>query len=331
MSLTLTLTIGDLANARFAISPLSETISGLQTLGHCGRQRQHRHPRWIRWAIDELAARPLDLSWTWPLLVNDRTGWPQFLLPAPARAAITIDEALETMRQTTAEQVRRSMHRVFGDRLPAPAQALAADPAAGMRAIAGELRAAHDRLIAPHWTRLRAVLDADIAYRAKQWADGGASRLFADLHPVLSWHDGRLILGGDNRPSSGRPAGGLVLSPVVLGPPSILIKLHTTTQTTLRYPARGLGAVWAGGHRPATDSAVRLLGRRRAELLEALRSPSTTTSLARTLHVSPSAVSQHIRVLRDSALVVRERSGRDVLYRTTKQGLNLLNPDRGHG
>lgn len=327
MPLTLELSIGDLASTRFAISPLSETISGLQTLGNYWGRGQHRHWRWVRWASDELAACPLDLSWTWPLIVNDRTSWPQFLLPAPTRASITIDEAIAAMRHTTARQVQQSLHGVFGDRLPAAATALAADPAAGLCAIATELRQAHDRLIAPHWSRLRAVLDADIAYRAKRMADLGASGLFTDLHPALSWHNARLTLADDNRPSPGGPAGGLVLSPVVLGPPWVLIKLHTTTQTTLRYPARGIGALWAAGRRPAADNVVRLLGRRRAELLDALRSPCTTTALAVALHVSPSAVSQHIRVLRNSGLVTGERSGRYVLYRTTKQGLKLLSPD----
>ncbi|WP_116201698.1 ArsR/SmtB family transcription factor [Amycolatopsis circi] len=324
MPLTLELSTGDLAATRLAVSPLSETVSGLQTLAGCWGPTRHR--RWTRWAANELAARPLDLPWTWPLLVTGRASWPQFLLPAPARAANTIDEALAAMLRTTASQVRQSLHGVFGDHLPAPARALAADPAAGLRAIAAELRQAHDRLIAPHWARLRAVLDADIAYRAKQWADGGARHLFADLHTKLNWHDSRLTLDGDHRPSPGRPAGGLVLSPVVLGPPWVMIKLHTTTQTTIRYPARGSGALWTAAERRPAEPAVRLLGRRRAELLETLRSPATTTDLADALHVSPSAVSQHLRVLRDSGLVSGRRSGREVLYRTTKEGMRLLNP-----
>ncbi|WP_409181060.1 ArsR/SmtB family transcription factor [Amycolatopsis sp. VS8301801F10] len=322
MPLTLALSTDDLARTRLAVSPLSETVSGLQALAGCwGRAR---HARWTRWAAAELAVRPLDLSWTWPLLVTRRTSWPQFLLPAPARAASTIDEALAALRRTTPSQVRRSLRGVFGADLPAPARALAADPAAGLRAVAAELRQAHDRLIAPHWARLRAVLDADIAYRARQWADGGAGHLFTGLHAGLNWHHGRLTLDGDQRPSPGRPSGGLVLSPVVLGPSWVVIKLHTTTQTTIRYPARGSGALWTAAERRPAEPAVRLLGRRRAELLETLRSPATTTGLAEALRVSPSAVSQHLRVLRDSGLVAGQRSGREVLYRTTEPGLRLL-------
>ncbi|HVV23438.1 MAG TPA: winged helix-turn-helix domain-containing protein, partial [Pseudonocardiaceae bacterium] len=85
--------------------------------------------------------------------------------------------------------------------------------------------------------------------------------------------------------------------------------------------------LWTAGTRPPAGSAVRLLGRTRAELLEALRSPATTTDLARAFGVTPSAVSQHLAVLRASGLVARERTGRHVLYLTTPLGVALTRPD----
>lgn len=325
MPLTIELDVSALAGTRFSISPLSETVSALQQLG--GRGRREINLPWIRWAEDELAARPLTLARTWPLIVNDRPSWPQFLVPAPAGAGTTIDEDLAAMRRTSACQVRASLKRVFGEDLPVSAAELAARPAAELHAIASELREAHDRLIAPHWSRIRAVLDADIAYRAKQLAAGGAERLFADLHPNLRWSDGRLTLEHWRKDRVVRPApGGLVLVPVALGTPHVLVKGNTTTRTTVRYPARGVGALWTAATRPTSGGAVRLLGRRRAELLEALRSPATTTDLAHALNVSPSAVSQHLGVLRGSGLVVGERIGRSVLYLTTERGLALLDP-----
>jgi DNA-binding transcriptional ArsR family regulator len=326
MPLTVDLSVSELASTRFGISPLSETISGLHQVAVW---RRPVHRPWLQWAAGELAARPLGLPRSWPLVVTGRMGWPQFLLPAPDRAGTTIDGNLAAMQRTTAEQVRASLRRGFGDHLTGSAAELAADPAAVLPAIAAELRAAHDRLIAPHWPRIRAVLDADIAYRARRLADGGADALFADLHPDLHWDGGRLTLtdvARGDRVSAGTAPGGLVLVPVVLGPPYVLIKLHTTTQTTVRYPARGLGTVWTAGTRPPCASAVRLLGRPRAELLEALRSPATTSSLARTLNVTPSAVSQHLSVLRGSGLIAAERAGRHVLYQVTDRGLALLAP-----
>lgn len=326
MPLTIDLSVSELARTRFGVSPLSETISGLQQLAIW---RREIHRPWLRWAAGELATRPLDLPRSWPLLVTGRLSWPQFLLPAPDRAGTTIDGNLAAMQRTTAEQVRASLRRGFGDQLTGSAAELAADPAAVLPAIAAELRAAHDRLIAPHWPRIQAILDADIAYRARRLADGGAAALFADLHPDLRWDDGRLTLTdvarGDSV-SAGSAAGGLVLVPVVLGPPHVLVKLHTTTQTTIRYPARGIGTLWTAGTCPPSPSAVRLLGGPRARLLDALRSPATTTGLARTLNVTPSAVSQHLSVLRGSGLVTSQRTGRHVLYLITERGLALLDP-----
>ncbi|GAA3467938.1 ArsR/SmtB family transcription factor [Nonomuraea roseola] len=325
MALTIDLGVAELAATRFAISPLSETVSALQQLGD--RDRQAIHLPWLRWAADELARHPLDLSRTWPLIVSDRLGWPEFLVPAPRGAGTSIEDDLAALRRTTAPQVRASLLRVFGDDPPAAVAELAARPVAGLRAIAAELRTAHDRLIAPHWPRIRAVLDADVVHRARQLAAGGVERLFTDLHPDLRWRDGRLMLGGARwraERAVNRGPGGLVLMPVVLGSPYVLIKKSTSTQTTVRYPARGVGALWTAGTRAPAGSAVRLLGRARADLLEALRSPTTTTELARALGVTPSAVSQHLGVLRESGLVARERSGRHVLYMTTALGATLL-------
>jgi hypothetical protein len=178
------------------------------------------------------------------------------------------------------------------------------------------------------------VLDADIAYRAKQLAARGAAGLFADLHPDLCWSDGRLTLGGPRwraERAVNRGPGGLVLIPVAVGSPYVLIKKRTSTQTTVRYPARGVGMLWTAGTRAPAGGAIRLLGRPRAELLEALRSPATTTDLARALGVTPSAVSQHLAVLRESGLVARERSGRNVLYLATALGTSVSDGPAGSG
>jgi DNA-binding transcriptional ArsR family regulator len=57
--------------------------------------------------------------------------------------------------------------------------------------------------------------------------------------------------------------------------------------------------------------------------LTAIRSPATPTDLARALDVTPSAIPQHLRVLRDSGLISRRRAGRTVLYTTTALGIAL--------
>jgi hypothetical protein len=110
---TIDLGVAELAATRFAISPLSETVSALQQLGD--RDRQPGNLRWLRWAVDRLAGDPLDLSRTWPLIVTDRPSWPEFLIPAPVGAGSSIEDDLAALQATTARQVRGSLGRVFGD------------------------------------------------------------------------------------------------------------------------------------------------------------------------------------------------------------------------
>ena len=114
--------------------------------------------------------------------------------------------------------------------------------------------------------------------------------------------------------------------PSVFNWPRVSPSRATSTQTIMLYPARGAATVWesgalAGGREEAAEA---LLGAPRVRLLAALRSPATTTALARRLGVTPSAVSQHLAVLHRGGLVDKRRSGRAVLYQTTALGLALL-------
>jgi DNA-binding transcriptional ArsR family regulator len=220
---------------------------------------------------------------------------------------------------------------VFGSgRWPDSATDLFERPRETLAEIAAEVADYHDRLIAPHWERMRSVLEADISYHAELLAGGGARSLFSELHPGLRWSAGQLLMT-DAETWPGDPPvtlgpDGLVLVPSVFNWPSWSIKISTSTQTTLLYPARGAATVWASSEASSADvTAVELLlGAPRARLLGALCSPATTTALARRLGVTPSAVSQHLAVLHRGGLVDRHRSGRTVLYQTSELGLALL-------
>lgn len=48
-------------------------------------------------------------------------------------------------------------------------------------------------LIAPHWPRLRDLLQADLRYRAELLGDYGLDRVLADLDPRARW-TGRAIV-----------------------------------------------------------------------------------------------------------------------------------------
>jgi DNA-binding transcriptional ArsR family regulator len=332
MLVTLELDVADLAATRFAMSPLFETLRAVPLLAHPGRSSLNLP--WVRWARAELERRPLRLPRVWPLIVSDRPFWPEFLFPVPVGRSAGIGEELARVRAVPTEAVRLSLPNVFGDDpWPDSATDLFERPQETLAEIAAEVAECHDRLIAPHWERMRAVFDADIAYRAAMLAGGGARSLFADLHPGVRWSAGRLLLSdaetGPDAQVTLAPEG-LVLMPSVFVWPGWSVSRASSTQIHLLYPARGAATVWHGGlgaDEPVAadrEALELLLGEPRARLLEALCSPATTTALARRLGVTPSAVSQHLAVLHRGGLVDRQRSGRTVLYQTSELGLALL-------
>jgi DNA-binding transcriptional ArsR family regulator len=270
---------------------------------------------WVRWARRELERRPLRIPRLWPLAVTGLPFFPEFLVPAPASRWPSLADGLVQLRATPTAAVRASLHRVFADG-PWPASAR-------------ELAECHQRLVLPHWDRIRSVLDADIAYRTGVLADGGARALFGDMSTDLRWTGDTLVLsetGGDEETVTVPLApDGLVIMPSVFNWPDVSVRRSTSTQTTLVYPARGVATVWQA-FSPAADGSApaELLGAVRARLLDVLRSPATTTTLARQFGVTPSAVSQHLGALHRGGLVERQRSGRSILYATNELGLALL-------
>jgi DNA-binding transcriptional ArsR family regulator len=334
MRQTISLGVDDLAVTRFAVSSLAETVFALRLL-RTGDANPVNLP-WLRRARHDLSRHPLSLPLLWPLLLDGRRSRPEFLTPAPAGRAPSFTQELERMLATTPGQVRASLQRVFGHpdacSWPDSAVELAARPSQTLELIAEELTSAHARLIAPHWDRMRAVLDADVAYQGGILAHSGAAALFAGLHAGVRWAPGKVTVsrnrhGPHEYQVAPGPVGGLVLVPSVLIWPDTTVKGYSSSQTTLRYPARGAAAVWEQSLPPnASNQALRdLLGSPRARLLKALRCPASTAALARSLDVSPSAVSQHLAVLHRCGLVDRTRSGREVLYQTSELGLTLLN------
>jgi DNA-binding transcriptional ArsR family regulator len=345
MRLVLELGVADLAATRFAVSPLAETLRAVQLLATPSPPAVNRP--WVRWARAQLDRQPLRLPRLWPLLVIDGPYRPEFLFPAPTGKSASLGAEVAQVCATPEEVVRLSLGRVFGDApWPASAVDLAERPQESLEQIAAEIAECHDRLIAPHWERLRSVLDADIAYHAGLLAAGGARSLFSDLHPDFRW-TGRELLLTDAEESTDTEItlgpDGLVLVPSVFIWPEWSVKRATSTQTTLSYQARGVATVWEDAGlglagfagqgvagfadpRPAGDAGAveALLGAPRARLLGALRSPATTSALARRFHVTPSAVSQHLAVLHRGGLVDRQRSGRTVLYQASELGLAVL-------
>ncbi|WP_407549914.1 DUF5937 family protein [Streptomyces sp. Pv4-95] len=315
----------DLLRVRFAVSPLCETHEAVRTLRRSDRHGYHLP--WLRRMREALAG--LDLSPLWLFMPSPPPGYtPDFLGRPPDVPLAGFEEELALLRATDPAMARAEMAKSLAC-TPGAAQsprgrAALDDPARAIQELADVTERAWHALLAPDWPRLRALLEAEIAYRSRQLAGGGLRRLFADLHPRLSWSGDTLTVRTRTdfvqlQDLEGR---GVLLLPSVFVWPDVVSGFDPPWQPTVIYPARGIGGLWS---EPATGPAlVRLLGANRAAVLAALDTPSSTSALAHRLGLAASSVSAHLSVLRDAGLLASRRHGHQVLYERTPLGMALL-------
>jgi hypothetical protein len=252
-------------------------------------------------------------------LQGSRAYTPDFLNPPPRSPLGDLESELAEMLATPADQIRGEVRRVSApEALPPVLRPFDEDPEGAVAALGGLVRAYWERALAPHWARIRALLEGDVLYRARRLADEGAKRLFADIHPELRFEDDTLFI---DMPFDGHldlDGQGMVFVPSAFTWPRPSASLEA--RPFVVYPARGIAALWDPARAAPPAALAALLGARRASVLAALHAPRTTTDLARALALSPGSVSQHLAVLRDAGLVNGHRVGRGVLYARSPTG-----------
>jgi DNA-binding transcriptional ArsR family regulator len=211
------------------------------------------------------------------------------------------------------------MRTAGGARVPPVLRPFTDEPDTAVTRLAELVRAYWQRVLAPHWDRLRVILEGDVLYRARQLTEGGAQKLFSDLHPEARFADNELLIEKRWEETLELDGRGLLFVPSAFVWPHLAALSEPPWQPTLIYPARGVAMLWEPGQ-PAPDALAALLGRRRASVLAALEVPRSTTELARALELAPASVSQHLAVLSDAGLVNGHRVGRAVLYARSPAG-----------
>ncbi|MEV0178512.1 DUF5937 family protein [Streptomyces sp. NPDC050625] len=313
---------GDFLRCRFAVSPLWETQDAVRTLKR--PDRHGYHAPWLRRI--RRAGAGLDLTPLW-LLMPRRGHSPDWLGPPPLGPAATFEEEIAAVRAADPEAARADTARSLADTpgaLESPyGRAWLADPERMVRELADAMEQAWHVLVEPDWPRLRALLEADVAFHSRRLAEVGLGGLLPELSRRFGWHAGTLTVesGGEYERHLGGQ--GLVLMPSVFSWPDVVTGFEPPWQPALVYPARGIGGLWSEPADRAPDTLVRLLGRGRAAVLTALDEPSTTTALAHRLGLAASSVSAHLTVLRDSGLLTSRRYGHQVLYERTPLGIML--------
>jgi DNA-binding transcriptional ArsR family regulator len=312
------LRVADLAETSFAVSPLQEAVFSLWVWRAPGRQAFH-----LPWRRASAAAwRECDVE-VLDALVSPRRWVPDFLTPRAETPLTEFATELAIVRATPAQRVADGLLATY-DGAPLPA-VLRGRPDAVLSRIVAALSGYWQACLEPWWPRIRAVLEADIVYRSRQLALGGARALFADLDSRVRWADGVLYVDllHDRHHVIDIDGRGLPLVPSLFCRGAITY-ISADEPPQITYPARGRANVWQTSDVANDVALADLLGAPRARLLILLDRPASTTELAHRLVVSPSAVSQHLRVLRAAGLLSKARSGRSVLYLRSPLGDQLV-------
>jgi DNA-binding transcriptional ArsR family regulator len=312
----------DVAQVRFAHSPVHELVASAVTLRDPGRQPMHR--RWLRWAMPRLQGRRFDRL---VALTPVNQYIPDFLTPTRSSGPGDLEEELDRITATPPELVRAELDDMVlassSGLLPTAAQALYEDPASELGGLVDELRGYWRLVVEPVWDRVLSLTADDVGYRLQQCADEGIGRVLNSVSGQISYADDVIMIDKryDCRHDLG--GGGLLLMPCVFAWPGVLVNCCGADQACLTYPPRGLGNVWEERTDPMPDALGALVGRTRAAMLDALVLPVTTTQLANRLGISAAAASQHLQVLKAASLVSSRRQGRLVLYQRTAAGTVL--------
>lgn len=258
-------------------------------------------------------------------LVPPAGSFPDFL--TPARLVRELDAGCEAILCTPSRRLTAELGELAAQRrLPGWARRLGRGDRDVVRAMVGAVRDVHDLLVAPHWPAVLASTELDRASRVRALARHGVGALLSGLPGTSSW-DGHVLhtrTPGDRTVHLG--GRGLVLLP------SYFCRGYGFTWTdeelppVLVYPVQrpGAGNGQAGDVGEVPASLVALLGLTRAGCLRVLRTPCTTTELARRLGVSAGTASKQATVLRDAGLVTSHRRGGSVLHGLTALGAAVL-------
>ncbi|MET7876939.1 ArsR family transcriptional regulator [Micromonospora profundi] len=320
--------LADVAGVRLAVSPVNETVMSMWALASPVRYAVHLP--WIDRARVTVR-RPEVAARVRPLVELARAGcWlPDFLTPA-ARPNVEMAEQLDQIGATPPAVVVQDLLATTPRRPLSPfGLALLADPRGLLPQLVDAVQVWYDEAIAPDWPRMRALLDADVAYRAAQLAEGGAGRFFEQLHPSLRWLGDRVVSDDPFERDFDLRGRGLALNPTVFTERRVLWNLLEDSLPAGAYPVRAVGTLWEATPSPPGDSLARVIGPGRAALLYLLDAAATTTGLARLSGMSAGNVSQHLAALHAAGLVHRVRQGRHVLYGNTEAAKVLLRASRG--
>lgn len=318
---TLSPLLSDLGQLRLATSPLLELVMSFRAL--INPEYSTLYHNWVQ------MTRPALHNAQYPVmraLIEPRSYIPDFITPTPTLVQLDIESEFLRVLDTPPDVVRRDvklLNDIWGDH-PVRLQMLMY-PHELLPCLIEEMRDYWQRALAPHWSRMVAVLENDILYRSRHLTVNGVATMINNLTPVITYEDSQVVVRHPNKPqyALGFEDEGLQLVPVIFSANHVYHQITPEWKRMIIYTARGAG-LWQYELPEPTEALEMALGVGKARLLVALQSPLNTGELAHKLILTAGAVSQQLKNLQQAGLVESFRSGKNVYHRLTLRGEKLL-------
>ncbi|MFC0627826.1 ArsR family transcriptional regulator [Kribbella deserti] len=256
-------------------------------------------------------------------LVPPQGNFPDFLTPGPL--ITSVEEGCAELARMPGARLRTDLAQVFTDRPPPRwVRELAAGDPGQVQQVVNSVRQGYEVLVAPYWSQVRHTVTADRHQRVQVMANNGLSHLLAQLPGALDW-DGRVLTLAYPRNYTVDLRGrGLTLIPSYFceGKPVTLI--NPRLSPVLVFPASARGRAPARSEHDVQAALGPLLSQTRTDCLVLLRTPQTTSDLARRLGMSVGTASKQASILKKAGLIDSVRDGGSVIHSITDLGKALL-------
>jgi DNA-binding transcriptional ArsR family regulator len=318
----------DYRRIRFAFSPIAETVTSLRALSLA--RRGGVHGPWLATVGQRLDGVDTELLTS---LVRPTGYVPDFLSPTPQGRTASMESSLRQVAGAdidvvAGELAHLAQHRIAQQGPGRSVRAelmrdLLADPERAVTRIVTELSRYWHAAVEPHWPRIHALLQADLAHRLDELATGGVARLFRTLHPSVAMRGDLLTIVKYYEGRAQLRRRGLLLVPCAFAWPDVLVSTADPLPK-LTYSPRGIGKLWETAPDTTESPLAAVIGRTRATILALLELPMSTTQLAAQLDLAAPTLSVHLKSLRAAGILSSQRDGRAVLYRRTPLGDQLV-------
>jgi DNA-binding transcriptional ArsR family regulator len=318
---TLSPVLTDLAQLRLASSPLLELVMSFRAL--LNPEYSTLYHNWIQMTRSVIhdARYPVMSA-----LIETNGYIPDFITPTPTMVQLDIECEFRDVLNTPPDVIRRDLSILNEARGEHPIrQQMMMYPHEFLPCLIEEMRDYWQRALAPHWSRMVAVLENDILYRSRHLTVNGVETMINNLMPTIRYEESKLVVRHPNKPkyALGFEDEGLQLVPVIFSANHVYHQITPEWKRMIIYTARGAG-LWQYELPEPTEALELAVGVGKARLLTALQSPLNTGELAHKLILTAGAVSQQLKNLQQAGLIESFRSGKNVYHRLTMRGEKLL-------